>query len=669
MGSFSEMKGSYRIAVVAAIFAMLFGFLGIRLWYMQVGEGVAAAEIVYNEGLVSISTPAPRGDIRDRNGQLLVTSRIVPMVVMDRQLLQSSQKDEAIAKLSARLGIPSDWIEALYEEAGVNQRFPLAVVDTTTAYQLEEQLRSFPGVVMENYPERVYLAGGAMSHVIGHLGFPSADDLQQRPYLNPNIRIGKLGVEGFYDEWLEGTPGDRVYRVNQAGRITEEREEVPPVSGATLYLTLDEQLQKVVEDALLDGIELSNLIKDEERERLLEEGETRAALNPTERAAGVVMDITNGEILALASYPDFDPQQFVWGIDQVDFARLSDQKAFLNLAVGGLYPPASTFKVVTYTAALTYDIPFAEAIEGVDLVNRRINCDGELVLPEIIDEGSPQVFRDWYYPAELGWLDIHGALEHSCNIFFYNVALGVWRNWGNTSREDVLQDMARSLGYGAFTGVDLSGDQAGIVPDRELFESWKRVQLEDPAAPVRLDPARLSLASPWLGGDLMNLAIGQGDMLASPLQVAISYGALANGGTVWTPRVVSQVRSQDGELLWAAIPEPKNQIDLSQSVVNSLLSDMNLVVTSGTARRAFSDFGSSVNLVGGKTGTGQSFANRDSHAWFVGVAPINNPKWVVVVLVDQGGSGGRVAAPMGRYIMQYLMGEDLDPIEAGEETN
>ena len=662
------MKGTYRIAVVAGIFALLFGFLGIRLWFLQVGEGVAAAAIVYEEGLVSISTPAPRGDIRDRNGQLLVTSRIVPMVILDRQLLQSSQKEEAIARLSARLDIPSEWIAALYDEVGVNQRFPLAVVDAATAYQLEEQLRSFPGVVVENYPERVYLTGGAMSHVIGHLGFPSADDLESRPYLDPSIRIGKLGVEGFYDEWLQGTPGDRVYRVNKAGRITEERTEIPPASGATVYLTLDERLQKVVEDALLQGIELSNVIKEEERNQALEKGEVPAALTPAERSAAVVMDITNGEILALASYPDFDPQQFVWGIDQLEFARLSDEKAFLNLVVGGLYPPASTFKVVTYTAALLYNIPFAQAIEGVDSVNRRINCDGELVLTEI-DEGSPQVFRDWYYPAELGWLDIHGALEHSCNIYFYNLALGVWRNWRNTNREHVLQEMARSTGYGSFTGVDLPGDQAGIVPDRELFESWKRIQLEDPSAPVRLDPARLALASPWVGGDLMNLAIGQGDMLASPLQVAISYGALANGGTVWTPRVVSQVRSPEGELLWAAIPEPKNQIDLAPGVVASLLSDMNRVVVSGTARRAFSGFGASLDLVGGKTGTGQSSANRDSHAWFAGVAPINNPKWVVVVLVDQGGSGGRVAAPMGRYIMQYLMGEELDPIEAGEATN
>lgn len=662
------MKRPYRIAAVAAIFALLFGFLGIRLWFLQVGEGVAAAAIVDEEGLVFNVIPAPRGDIRDRNGQLLVTSRIVPMVVLDRQLLQTSQREEAVARLAAKLEIPAEWIATLYEEAGVNQRFPLAVVDAVTAFQLQEQLRSFPGVVVENYPERVYLTGGAMSHVIGHLGFPSSEDLQQRPYLDPNVRIGKLGVEGFYDEWLEGTPGRRIYRVNRAGRITEEQEGIPAVTGATVYLTLDERLQNVVENALLKGIELSNIIKDEERELPLEEGETRAVLNPTERAAAVVMDITNGEIMALASHPDFDPQQFVWGIDNSEFARLSDEKAFLNLAVGGLYPPASTFKAVTYTAALLNDIPFAGAIEGVDSVNRRINCDGELVLTEI-DEGSPQVFRDWYYPRELGWLDIHGAFEHSCNIYFYNLALGIWRNWRNTGRENVLQEMARSTGYGSFTGVDLTGDQAGIVPDRDLFESWKRVQLEDPAAPIRLDPARLALASPWVGGDLMNLAIGQGDMLASPLQVAVSYGALANGGTVWTPRVVSQIRSPEGELLWAAIPESKSQIDIPQSVVSSLLADMNRVVVSGTARGAFAGFGSSLSQVGGKTGTGQSSANRDSHAWFVGAAPINNPKWVVVVLVDEGGSGGRVAAPMGRYIMQHLMGEELDPIEAGEATD
>jgi len=662
------MRRPYRIAVVALAFTLLFGFLGIRLWFLQLGEGVASAALIEEEGLVSVATPAPRGDIRDRNGQLLVTSRMVPMVVLDRQLLRSEQKEEAILRLSARLDIPSDWIATLYDEAGVNQRFPLAVVDTVTAYQLQEQLRSFPGVVVESYPERVYLTAGGMSHVIGHLGYPSQEDLQRRPYLDATTRIGKLGVEGFYDEWLQGTPGERFYRVNRAGRITEEGAEALPVSGATVYLTVDERLQEVVEKALVDGIALSNRIKDEERDQPLEEDEVRAALNPTERAAGLVMDVTNGEILALASYPDFDPQQFVWGINQSEFARLSDEKAFLNLAVGGLYPPASTFKAVTYTAALLYDIPFAPAIEGVDSVNRRINCDGELVLTEI-EEGSRQVFRDWYYPRELGWLDIHGALEHSCNIFFYNLALGIWRNWRGTDRENVLQETARSLGYGSFTGVDLTGDHAGVVPDRELFESWKELQLEDPTAPVRLDPARMALASPWVGGDLMNLAIGQGDLLSSPLQVAVSYSALANGGTVWTPRVVSQVRSPEGELLWAAIPEAADQMGIPPSVVASLLADMNRVVVSGTARGAFSGFGSSVNLVGGKTGTGQSSGNRDSHAWFVGVAPINNPKWVVVVLVDEGGSGGRVAAPVGRFVMQYLMGEEMDPIEAGEATD
>ncbi len=662
------MRRTYRIAVVALAFTLLFGFLGIRLWFLQLGEGVASAALIEEEGLVSVSTPAPRGDIRDRNGQLLVTSRMVPMVVLDRQLLQSSQKEDAISSLSARLDIPSDWIAQLYDEVGVNQRFPLAVVDAVTAYRIQEQLRSFPGVVVESYPERVYLSAGSMSHVIGHLGYPSQDDLQQRPYLDATTRIGQLGVEGFYDEWLQGTPGERVYRVNRAGRITEERAEELPATGATVYLTLDERLQRVVEQALVDGIALSNRIKDEEREKPLEEDEVRAALNPTERAAALVMDVTTGEILALASHPAFDPQQFVWGIDQTEFARLSDQRAFLNLAVGGLYPPASTFKAVTYTAALLHDIPFVPAIEGVDSVNRRINCDGELVLTEI-EEGSRQVFRDWYYPAEFGWLDLHSAFEHSCNIYFYNLALGVWRNWQGTSRENVLQETARAVGYGSFTGVDLTGDHAGVVPDRELFESWKEAQLEDPSAPVRLAPARLALASPWVGGDLMNLAIGQGDLLSSPLQVAVSYGALANGGTVWTPRVVSQVRSPEGELLWAAIPEAANRIDLPPWVVASLLADMNRVVVSGTARGAFSDFGSSRNLVGGKTGTGQSSANRDSHAWFAGVAPINNPKWVVVVLVDEGGSGGRVAAPMGRYVMQYLMGEEMDPIEAGEATD
>jgi penicillin-binding protein 2 len=199
-----------------------------------------------------------------------------------------------------------------------------------------------------------------------------------------------------------------------------------------------------------------------------------------------------------------------------------------------------------------------------------------------------------------------------------------------------------------------------------LFNEWKQFQVENPDAPARLEPSRLDLAGgPFLGGDLMNLAIGQGELTSTPLQLAQAYGALANGGYVYRPHVVSQVVDRNGTLLYDGERTLIREIDIEQSTVNSLLTDMGRVVTRGTAASAFSDFGASLSNVGGKTGTGQTIANNDNHAWFAGVGPLDSPRWVVVILIDEGGSGGRVAAPVARHIMQYLMGENPTPIVEG----
>ncbi|HEY5684064.1 MAG TPA: penicillin-binding transpeptidase domain-containing protein, partial [Acidimicrobiia bacterium] len=257
------------------------------------------------------------------------------------------------------------------------------------------------------------------------------------------------------------------------------------------------------------------------------------------------------------------------------------------------------------------------------------------------------------------------AFEQSCNIFFYSVALGIHQAWDKTDRETVLQDMARSLGFGSPTGIDLTGDAAGIVPDREFFRIWQEIQREEPDRPKLLDPSREELADPWFGGDLMNAAIGQGSVSATPLQVAVAYAALVNGGKVWRPYVVEQIRNQADELVMGNTPELKNEIDFDPEAVERLKRDLNGVVTRGTASRAFDGYGASIVDVGGKTGTGQSIRTKDNHAWFVGVVGLETPRYVVVVLIDEGGSGGAVAAPVARHIMQYLSGEDPDPITAG----
>lgn len=661
------MSFSVRLTVLAAIFVGLFSILGLRLWVIQVAEGSEAAERVQEQQWITVETEAPRGDIVDRDGTLLATSRYVPAVYVDRRRMVPEERATMVQRLSGLLQIPPAELDALYEAAGINGRFRVAVIDDATAYRVREHLRDLPGVGIERVPERVYLAGDTMAHVIGHLGLPSAEDLEERPELDPNQRVGKLGVERVYDEYLQGTPGIRSFRVDRQGSVLEERPETAALPGATVRLTLDEDLQQIVERAVNDGVDLANEVKELETQQAIEEGEEPPDFNEAVRAMAVVLDVDTFEVLSMYSKPDFDPQLFVAGISNDEYVELQQQKAFLNLAVSGVYPPASTFKAITYTAADLFDLPLGGP--NADPLTRTARCNGVLELPALSD-GSPQIRRDWY-TGDKGSLDIHGAFEQSCNIFFWSIALGIVESdlWGDPEGENYIQDISRRLGYGERTGIDLTNEAAGILPDRSLFEEWKRQQLEEEDAPARLAAERLELASPWLGGDLMNLAIGQGEILATPLQVAVSYATLANGGELHRPHVVQEIRDLEGELLYGAEVETLRDLDLDSSFVRTLLTDMNRVVTDGTAAAAFEGFGDSLGRVGGKTGTAQTIAGKDNHAWFAGVAPIDDPKYVVVVMIEEGGSGGRVAAPVARQILQHLMGEELDPLEAGEATD
>ncbi|MGH8950395.1 MAG: peptidoglycan D,D-transpeptidase FtsI family protein [Acidimicrobiia bacterium] len=652
------MKFALRLTTLGVVFISMLSVVGLRLWFVQVAQGPQIAEAAEEATWVGKSTFASRGDIYDRNGKLLATSRMVPAVMVDRTFVQPDQRDTLVQELASIVGVDPVELDAMYDEAGINGRFQVTTVSNETAYAINESLDELPGVEVVKVPERVYLSGPTMAHVIGHLGLPEEADLAARKDLDRNVRIGKLGVERVYDEILQGTSGEIEYRVRR-GEIIEQRAPVDPVPGSSMVLNLDLELQELIELALENGVELSNSVKEADRAR----GEE--VFNETQRAAAVVLDVNTFDVLALASYPDFDPQLFVAGIDEVTFQGLNEAKAFNNLAVSGLYPPASTFKAITYTAKLEENLPFPTDIEGVD--GDLIHCDGTLVLDELAD-GSAQVKHDWYDPRDLGWLDIHGALENSCNIYFWSVALGTHLAYQGKPEENILQDWATRVGYGHETGIDLTSEAPGIIPTRSLFEELKEYQLENPDQPPRLEPSRLELDSPWLGGDLMDFAIGQGAFTSTPLQVAVSYAALVNGGQIMEPRVVKETVAEDGTVTPVDRPAPET-VDISPATRASLLADLGAVVNGGTAAAAFSDFGEGVENVGGKTGTAQVSATRDNHAWFVGVAPLDNPQYVVAILIDEGGSGGQVAAPVARHIMQYLMGNEPTPIVAGDEAD
>jgi cell division protein FtsI/penicillin-binding protein 2 len=398
------------------------------------------------------------------------------------------------------------------------------------------------------------------------------------------------------------------------------------------------------------------------------------------RTVGVVEDPNDGSIIAMASYPGFDPSAFVEGLTRDEWLSLGTESAFTNFAVQGLYAPASTFKAVAYMMAIeegVYPIDRRPADvltearaasqdgdedeEEVPLVpltshTDEYECSGEFVFE--FNDGTRQRFRDWKWPLSHGPLDLHGALEASCDLYFWDLALRIWNervDEEGINDENLFQDWARSLGFGASTGVDLPFERDGLIPDRVWFT---KEQSEDSP---RVRPKD---AGPWSGGDLMNAIVGQGAVLTTPLQLANGYAAMVNGGTVWTPRVVDKVFDADG----VAIDEnPKTAIanlDLAPATVRLFRQDLWRVVNgeNGTAEVAFSTFGPNVDQIGGKTGTGEVIkAPRTSpelqvdNAWFVGVAPVSSPDYVVAIVVERGGSGGRVAAPIARQVLQYLI--------------
>ncbi len=667
------MRYKWRLSMLALVFTAAFSILFIRLWAVQVAQGEEYVLKAEQNQVTWVKVPAPRGEIVDRNGIPLATSRSQLVIEIDYAGLAPDVQEDVVQRLAAILDVPPTdlrrQVESAYlrEEIEVrdglylvvlrDRRRPDAVaalthpdfpIDADTAYVVMEQRATLPGVTVRARPVRGYHRGSLMGHVIGYIGLPGDKDLEERPALDSRNPIGKSGVEEEYDEFLQGTPGQIVYQITPQGEIRGEIGSDDPVQGATVRLTLDIPTQEVVEQVLVEAIDLSNAIKDEAY------AELDSQPLPTERATAVIMEIETGAVLAMASYPTYVPQSFVGGMSDDTFEELIASQAFNNLSIQAQKPPASTFKAITYITSLEEGIFPKEASSAEELIVCSAQLDYSFV------DRSKLVWRNWTYPEADGHQNLHGALRRSCNIYFWEIALSIWDAYKETDREGIVQQWARDLGMGRRTQVDIPYEREGLVGDRQLFEEWQESQ-----------PWRVREEG-WLGGDLMNLVVGQGPILATPLQMAVAYAAILNGGTVYQPRVADRIESSGGELLRTMPPRVLRTVDIDPETVESLRVDLAGVVTEGTARQAFDDSGIETG-VGGKTGTAQAITEpdgtfHDSTAWFIGVAPITSPRWVVAVMVDEGGSGGAVAAPAARAMMQFLMGEPVTPLVAGADT-
>jgi penicillin-binding protein 2 len=575
-------------------------------------------------------------------------------VVVDRQLISLEVEETVlIPNLATLLAIPAADIVAEFDLRESGARFPIGdEVSNSTALFVLENIDHFPGVSVEPVPVRVYPLTQTAAHVIGYIGAPGTRDLEAGAA--PSDRVGKFGLERSYEEYLAGTPGAITYRVNARGDILGVLEERAPQPGGSLITTLDLTLQRVTEETLSQAIQLAR-----------QEGEEAVI-----RAAAVVLDVTDGSVLAMASVPAFDPSAFSAGrISVDDWEEMQEKAVQNNFAIQGSYPPGSSFKTIVYALARQHSIAPVneEDYEGVVDASDPTSffCDGQLEF-----EATP-LLNDWK-PGGHGLVNLGQSLHQSCNLYYWSIALRIWEQRAELG-EDRLQEWARLLGFGSQTGIDLPFESEGLVPDRTWFQRHQQQQ----TGVVRPEGG-------WAAGDVMNIATGQGALIVTPLQMAVAYAALVNGGTVWEPRVVQSVRDSQNNVIHATVPSGRT-IEISAETIADLKRDLNGVVNStfGTARRAFEGFCDTgvpdsacvaLREVGGKTGTAeirQAIEADDPDidtAWFVGVAPLSSPRYVVAVVIDQGGSGGLVAAPAARRIFQYLMGETPDPLRRGDDT-
>ena len=605
-----------RLIIVLSGFFCIFIFILFEIFSLQTTDISELTETLEDQNLEIFYIPAPRGEIYDINNNLIASSNLESYLLINNKKISIENIDTY--KQLIFYNFPELTEDEVIKMFNQKELLSKVISLETVSFEIRRKLLSFEAFEVIDLPIREYPYESLTAHIVGYIGKPSNDEVNLNEKVKGNNLIGKTGLEKTYENELSGIPGQIVFDNNEIINY------IPPQSGSNIYTSVDIQLQEVVKESLIQGLELAN--------------KNFISINPIERGASIVLNIETGEVNAMVSLPDFDPNLFVSGISEFDYKVLSRKQAFNNFAIQGLYPPGSVFKVVAYWLANS------ESIFPEDKTNRsdHINCDGNLSFG--FDDGSKQIYNDWKLSGH-GKVNLTSAITQSCNVYFWDIALTIWRNFGNEEGESILQDYARELGFGKITNIDLPYESAGIVPDRDLFEYWRINQ------PDRVRPEG------WLGGDLMNLIIGQGAITTTPIQVANAYRTLITGKNI-PPHLNKN-----------ASVEINNLINVSDEFVAFLLKDLNTVTSSGgTAYKAFSILGKVADDTGGKTGTAQNPGDRNNTSWFVGIDSISNPKYIIVTVIDEGGSGSAIAAPVTRRIIQSLRGLELTSVEFGEVT-
>ena len=606
-----------RFAALGFVVLAILGLLLARLWTMQVLNGTAYAEQAVENRVREVTTEAPRGRILDRTGKELVSNRPTMAVVVE-----PSAKDDAelLARLSTVLNMP---VADIKERVSSVKQAPLASrtvaidVPLSAVSYLAEHENEFPGVEVRVQAVRRYPQGALAAHVVGYAGEVSQSELdsENSPYQYGDI-VGKAGAEKSFETVLQGDRGRQLIEVDAAGRPRRVILDSDPVAGRDVVLTIDSDVQAVTERALAQALEDAHKDK----------------FPKAKAGAAVAIDVKTGEIIAMASLPTYDPELFLGGISEKNWQSLTSKESefpLSNRAIMAQYPAASTFKAMTGLAGL-------EA--GFTTPETTYNCEGKWV-------GMGEQWKKYCWDH-----GGHGAetfmegIKDSCDTVFYEIGYRFYKDKG-----EKLQKFARRYGFGAKSGIDLPGEVSGRIPDA----AWKAKYNED-----------YPEFQKWLPGDTVNLAIGQGDLLVTPLQLLDSYAGIANGGKVMKPHVMKQVLDAQGTPVLTTQPEVAYDTKTSSRNLSSMKTALVSVTEEGTGKGAFEGF---PVTVAGKTGTAQ-VAGKDDMALFVGFAPAEKPRYAVVVIIEEGGHGGSVAGPAARQILAACLGQKIEHVTAEDAS-
>lgn len=604
-----------RFAALGAAAVAIFGALSAKLWSMQIMGSAEYAAAAEKNLYTTVKTPAPRGCIYDTNGEALVVNRPSQTVVADAEVADNR---DVVRRLSTVLGLPVNVVLQRIKDSSAGAQ-SLRVVGEDVRLRdvafIAEHADAFPGVTVEERSQREYPYGALAAHVLGYTSAATQEALENQPKGREVLgidMIGSAGVEATYDAYLSGEHGESQVMVDASGRRISVMSDIKDSKGNDLYLTIDAKAQYVADKALAKLIAPSGGI---------------IGTGKGSKGAVVALDVTDGAVLVMASFPTFDPTNFTGAIPDELWNKYREKEAYAplnNNVVSGQFMAASTFKAFTSLAGLEYGF----ATEG-----SKWDCTGKWD-----GFGTGDVQRCWKRDGH-GTLDLHGGIVNSCDTVFYEIGKAFYDHGPNGTgeiSETALQEYIGQFGFGEKTGIDLGGESVGVIPT----PAWKQEVF-------RNRPAEAS----FRGGDYTNMIIGQGDVLVTPLQIACAYAGVATG-RIMRPHVLKEVRNGEGETVVTYQPEVERTPEVSEAHLNYVRDALHgMVQESHSVGPLFEELHIDA---AGKSGTGEKQDQNDT-AWFVAYAPYNDPKYVVACVIEQGGGGSDVAAPVVAEVMGALM--------------